>query len=166
MKRALGVAAAVIALLAAGYFWLGSEERRIEKALERFEAACEKDGPDSPMSLLSRNQTITGAFAPGFLLVAEPYEGSFTDPQELARAIHVYRASSRRISVDDSERRLDVEDDGTAEMETLFHVSGEVGSGPGSERFRARIFWVKHDGDWKIREFRIVEVVERGGLFF
>jgi hypothetical protein len=37
-------------------------------------------------------------------------------------------------------------EDGTAEMETLFHISGESAQ-PGSERFRARLFWVEHEGD-------------------
>jgi hypothetical protein len=165
VKRLIALGAVALALVA-GYLWLRSDQRRIFKALERLESACEKEGPDSPMSLLTRNQAIVGAFAPGFLAVAEPDQGSFTDAQELARAIHVYRASSKRIEVDDSERRLEIGRDGTAEMETLFRVAGESGSGPGVERFRARLFWVEHEGEWKIREFRVVEVVERGGLFF
>ena len=165
MKRILALVAVVLAATAA-YLWSQSDRRRIERALDRLESACEKEGPDSPMALLARNQTITGSFAPGFLAVAEPYQGSFTDAQELARAIHVYRASSRRISVDDAERRLEIGRDGTAEMETVFRVAGESGSGPGIERFRAKLFWVEHEGDWKIREFRVVEVVEAGGLFF
>lgn len=160
------VAAVLVALAAlALWLWLPSDRRRIGQALDRLERACEKNGPDSPMSLFSRTQTITASFAPGFFAVAEPYQGSFTDAGELARAIHAYRASSQQVSVTDSGRRLELGADGTAEMETLFHVAGVAGSGPGGERFRARIFWVKHEGAWKIREFRIVEVVERGGLF-
>ncbi len=165
MKRIVALVA--VALVAAGFFlWSRGDRRRIERALERLESACAKEGPDSPVSLLTRNQTIVNSFAPGFLAVAEPYQGSFTDAQELARAIHVYRASSKRISVDDSERRLEIGRDGTAEMETLFRIAGESGSGPGTERFRAKLFWVEQEGEWKIREFRIVEAVESGGLFF
>jgi hypothetical protein len=98
--------------------------------------------------------------------VAEPYGGTFTSAQELASAIHAYRASARTVRIGDSERRLDIGDGGTAEMELVFHVSGETGvGGSGGERFRAQLFWVEHEGDWKIRELRVVEVVERGGLF-
>ena len=158
---ALVVLAALVALL-----WPGSDRRRIEKALDRLERACEKDGPESAMSLLSRNQTIVHSFAPEFLALAEPYGGTFDSAQELATAIHAYRASARKVTIGDSERHLEVADDGTAEMELVFHVAGETGvGGLGGERFRARLFWVKHEGEWKIRELRVVEVVERGGLF-
>jgi hypothetical protein len=164
--KKLAVAGLVVVVLVAALFWRGSDRRRIEQALDRLEAACEKDGPDSAMALLGRNQAIVGAFAPGFLVAAEPYGGSFSDAQALANAIHAYRASARKVRVDDSERRLDVGEDGTAEMDLVFHVSGETGvGGLGGERFRARLFWVKHEGDWKIRELRVVEIVERGGLF-
>lgn len=156
-------ALAVVAAVAAWLLLADSDERRIGKALDRLMAACEKSGPDSAVALLTRNQTIVGAFAPGFLLSAEPYNGTLTDPQEVARLIHVYRASSQTVSVGDSERTIEVRDGGTAEMETVFHVSGQ---GRGVERFRATLFWVEHEGDWKIRELRIVEVVERGGFAF
>jgi hypothetical protein len=164
--KTLAAVGLVVVVAIVALFWQGSDRRRIEKALDRLERACEKDGPDSAMELLGRNQTIVRSFAPGFLALAEPYGGSFTSAQELASAIHAYRASARKVRIGDSERRLEVEDDGTAEMELVFHVSGETGvGGAGGEAFRAQLFWVEHEGDWKIREFRVVEVVERGGLF-
>jgi hypothetical protein len=163
--KTLAALALLVVVAVAALFWQGSDRRRIEKALDRLERACEKDGPDSAMDLLGRNQTIVRSFAPGFLALAEPYGGTFTSAQELASAIHAYRASARKVRIGDSERRLDI-GDGTAEMELVFHVSGETGvGGSGGERFRAQLFWVEHEGDWKIREFRVVEIVEQGGLF-
>ena len=71
MKRILALGA-VVFVAAAVFLWSRSDRRRIDRALDRLESACEKEGPDSPMSLLARNQTITASFAPGFLAVAEP----------------------------------------------------------------------------------------------
>jgi hypothetical protein len=163
--KAFAALALVVVVAVVVLFWQGSDRRRIEKALDRLERACEKDGPESALDLLGRNQTIVRSFAPGFLAQAEPYGGTFTSAQELASAVHAYRASARKVRVSDSERHLEI-GDATAEMGLVFHVSGETGvGGAGGESFRAQLFWVEHEGEWKIRELRVVEVVERGGLF-
>jgi hypothetical protein len=162
MKRLL-IAAGLIVAIWLGYGWWNSDSRQIGKALDRFEHACDKDGPDSPLSIIGRTETILAAFAPGFVATANPWEGTFTDPVAVAGAIQRYRALANRVRVSDTERSLEVKENGTAEMTATFRVQGDAGL-RGGEAFRARIFWVKDQGDWKIREFRIVERLETGGI--
>ena len=164
MKRIIAVVG-VLAVAVSGWLWWRSDERRIGRALERLERACEKEGPEGALSLLGRTQTILDAFAPGFRVSARPYEGTLTDARELAGVIHRYRALSDRIRVRDAERRIEVQPNGTAEMSALFAVDGSGDGRKGRESFRAQLYWVEVDGDWKIREVEVVEVVERSGLF-
>jgi hypothetical protein len=165
VKRLVAVAALAAAVLGA-WLWWSSDRRRIERRLDELVAACEKSGPDSAFDLLGKTRTIVDAFAPGMLVRAEPYGGSFRDARELARMIHGYRASSRRVEVAVDDRDLVVRPQGTAEMSAVFHVAGERGGGPGRESFRARLFWVEDGGVWRIREVEVVERLEGSGLFF
>jgi len=165
MKRWIAVAAALLAALGAWRWW-PSDRRQIERRLDELVAACEKSGPDSPLSLLGRTQTILDSFAAGLLVQAGPYGGSFRDARELAGFIHRYRATSSRVEIAVTESELVVRPNRTAEMSAVFRVSGERGGGPGRESFRAQLFWVDEEGDWKIREVEVVERLERSGLFF
>lgn len=165
MKRLASALAVLLAALAAGAWW-SSDRRQIERRLDALVEACEKAGPDSPLSLLGRTQTILDSFAPGMLVQAAPYGGSFRDARELAGLIHRYRASSSRVEIAVTERDLVVRPNGTAEMSAVFRIAGERGGGPGQESFRARLFWVESDGTWKVREIEIVDRLDRSGLFF
>lgn len=165
MRRVLVVAGLVVVALAA-WRWYGGDRARIERRLDRLLRACEKSGPDSPLSLLERSRTLADSFAPGFVVSARPYEGSITDTRELAGVVQRYRSTARTVRVTTSESRLELEEGGTAEMSAVFAVRGDRGAGPGAERFRARLFWVREGGEWRIREFEIVEVIESSGLFF
>ncbi len=165
MRRYLIGGAALLAILA-GILWLKSDRRRIEKALDRFERACEKEGPDSALSLLGRSQTIIKTFAPGFLVSARPYEVSISNAQELAGTIFRYRAMSERVRIRDSARTLSIRDNGTAEMTARLDVEGARSSGFGATTFDATIFWVEHEGEWKIREMQLVELVGASGPAF
>lgn len=164
MKRWIAVFA-VAGLALAAWLWLTSDRRRIERRLDALVAACEKSGPDSPLSLLGRTQTILESFAAGMLVRADPYGGSFRDARELAGLVHRYRASASRVEIAATDRDLLVRPNGTAELSVVFRIVGDRG-GPGTESFSARIFWVEEEGDWKIRELEVVERLERSGLFF
>jgi hypothetical protein len=160
---------AVLLLVAVAAFgawrWWSSDRRQIERTLAGLERACEKDGAESPLSMVGRARTILDAFAPGLLVRARPYAGTIQDGPGLVGVIERYRATASRVRIADSERQLDL-GDGTAEMTLLVRVSGERGSGPGREAFRARLFWVRTDAGWKIREVEVLEVLETTGLFF
>jgi hypothetical protein len=157
---------ALAALILAGlalWSWSRSDERRIVRALERLERACEKQGPDGPLALFQRTQTILDGFAPGFQVLARPYAGSISDARQLAGVIHRYRALSQRVRIGHSDLDIVLRENRTAEMTAVFQADGDRGAGPGRERFRARLFWVEHAGEWKIREFDILEVLDRSG---
>ena len=162
MRRwAIGLGA--VAALAGAWLWWTGDERRLVRRLAEMERLFEKEAPEDQLESFGRTRQIVGMFAPGFLVLARPYEGSVSDLQQLAAIVQRYRDSSDRISIDDSGRRVAVDAArGTAETSALFAISG--GSGSGSERFRARIAWVRLDGEWKIQEIEILEVLERGAL--
>lgn len=165
MRRLLAIAL-FAAVAVAGWLWWTSDRHRIERALDRLERACEKDGPESPLAMVGRAGTLLEAFAPGLLVRAAPYGGTVSDPRELVALIERYRATASRIRVSDRERRLEIGANGTAEMSLLFQVDGVRSGGPGREGFRARLFWVRTEAGWKIREIEVLEVLESSGLFF
>jgi len=165
MKRLLAVAL-VVAAAAAAWSWWRSDRRQIERGLDRLERACEKDGPESPLSLMGRASTLLDSFAPGLLVRAAPYAGTISDGRELVGVVERYRATASRIRVTDEERQLEIGSNGTAEMSLTFRVEGVRGGGPGREAFRARLFWVRTDDGWKIREIEVLEVLATSGLFF
>lgn len=165
MKRL--VALLVLAAVAvAGWLWWTSDARRIGRRLDALVEACEKSGPESPLVLLTRTQTLLDAFAPGLLVRAEPYGGAVGDGRELAALIQRYRATASRIEITASGRELVFGPNRTAEMAVLFRIAGDAGGGPGNEAFSARLFWVEDDGTWRIREVEVIERLESSGLFF
>ena len=164
MKR-VAVVAVLVAVAVAAWVWWRGDERRIVRALERLESACEKEGEEGPLALISRTQTILDSFASGFLVSGRPYAGAIDDPRELAAVIHRYRASSDRVGVGHRELELELGPNRTAEMSAVFVVDGVRGARPARESFRARLFWVEHEGEWRIREVEVVERLERSGLF-
>lgn len=165
MRRLLA-AAAVLALGLATWLWLHNDRRQIERRFDRLLRACEKSAPDSPLSLLERGRILGDSFATGFVVHARPYEGTISEARELAAIVHRYRATARTVRISTGEAEIELAERGTAEMTTVIAVSGDRGAGPGGERFRARFFWVRERGEWRIRELEIVEVLETTGLFF
>jgi len=162
--RLVALALLVLALVALLAWWT-SDRRRLGARLAELEGLLEKSAPEDQLTAFGRTRRIVAAFAPGFVVSARPYEGTITDPQQLAGVVMSYRASSARIEIDDAERDLSIDGArGTAETTALFVLSGDRGNGPGRERFRARIAWVRLDGDWRVQEFEILEVLERGLL--
>jgi hypothetical protein len=78
-----------------------------------------------------------------------------------------YRDGAERIEVGDSERTIELDPArGTAGTTAVFAVRGERPGGPGGERFRARIAWVRVEGEWRIQEFEVLEVLEGSLLGF
>lgn len=165
MKRLLLLAGLALALLAL-WSWWSSDRRAIERRFGRILEVCEKGGEEGALAIVERARVLSEAFAPGFVVLARPYRGTLTETREVIGAVEAYRRSARRVSV--SARDVDVElgPGDTAEMGVTVRATGDRGGGPGAERFRARVFWVKVDGDWKIRELEVIEVLETTGLFF
>jgi hypothetical protein len=165
VKRLLALLALALAGLGA-WAWWSSDARRIDRRLDALVEACGKSGPDSPLDLLGRTQTILDSFAPSLLVRAEPYGVTVRDGRELASLIHRYRATASRAVVSVGERELALGANRTAEMTARFRVLGDSGSGPRGEEFRARLYWVEEGGAWRIREVEVTERLTSSGLFF
>jgi hypothetical protein len=161
VKR-IAVAAALLVVLAALWSWWTSDRRRLAARLDQVVGLFEKSGAEDQLTSFGRTRAIVELFSPGFVVLAKPYQASITERQQLAAIVQSYRDGSDRIDVSDSDRSFEIDAArGIAESAALFAVSG--GRGGGGERFRARIAWVRIDGEWRIQEFEIVEVLEPGG---
>jgi hypothetical protein len=161
VKR-LAIAAALLAALAALWVWWSSDRRRLAARLDQVVELFEKSRAEDQLTSFGKTRAIVELFAPGFVVLAKPYQGSITDRQQLAAIVQSYRDGSERIDISDSERSFEIDAArGVAESAALFAVSG--GRGGGGERFRARIAWARIEGAWRIQEFEIVEVLEPGG---
>lgn len=166
MKRAVGLALLVAALVGV-WLWWASDRRRIHARFDEVEALFAKAGPEGQVDAFVRVRGIVALFAPGFVVQARPYEETLTDAQQLAGIVAAYRASAERIVVTDSGRELTLRaENATAELTTAVRVDGVRAGAPGQERFRVRVAWRKDDGVWRIQEFEILEVLETSGLFF
>lgn len=166
MRRAIALAA-LLAGLVGGWLWSGSDRRRVNARFDEAISLFEKSGAESQLDAFARVRGIVGLFGPGFVAMARPYEGTITDAQQLAGIVASYRSSAERISIGDSGREVVLRsDNATAELTTTVTVDGERGGGPGRERFRLRVAWRKDDGEWRIQELEILEVLDTTGLFF
>lgn len=166
MRRILALAV-LAAVLAGGWLWWGSDRRRIHARFDHAEELFTKSGPESQLDAFARVRDIVGLFAPGFVVMARPYEGTISDAQQLAGIVAAYRASAERIEVTDSGRELELRpENGTAELVTTVTVDGIRGGGPGRERFRVRVAWREDEGTWSIQELEILQVLDSSGLFF
>lgn len=157
MKR-LVAALLVLALALAAWAWWTSDRRRLAARLATIQEWFEKSGPEDQLTSFDRTRRIVEAFAPNFVVLARPYEATITDRQQLAAIVQRYRDGAAAIRVDAAERefRIDRALD-SAETAARFAVAeGALGRG---ERFRARIVWVRDQGEWWIREFEITEVL-------
>lgn len=161
MKRIALIVATAIALVVLWSWWT-SDRRRLAARLDEIEELFEKSRAEDQLTSFGKTRAIVELFAPGFVVLARPYEASITHRQQLAGIVQRYRDGSERIEISDSERRFEIDAErGVAESAALFAVAG--GAGGGGERFRARIAWARIDGEWRIQEFEIVEVLEPGG---
>lgn len=165
-RLTLSVVAATGVVAAVFFFW-PSERRQVERAFAKLLSLCEKSAGEPALESLARIRGFLEFWAPGFVASAQPYEGTLTDPQELARVVASYRASADRIRIATSDRSLVLHaPSGTAVLEAVITVDGLRGGSWGRERFRVRLGWRKIEGRWKIEEARVLEVLDSTGVFF
>ncbi|HVS02772.1 MAG TPA: hypothetical protein VMT16_08390 [Thermoanaerobaculia bacterium] len=160
----LAVLAAVLATLWAQWH---SPQRRILRRLAALEEALEKDGPEDQLATLGRGREITRFFAPGFLILAAPYEGRISSPQELVGAVHRLRSAGTTVAVDFRDVEIEVRRaNDTADMGLEATVAIDLGDGEGRESYRGRLQWVEEEGQWLIQQVEILEVLEGGRRLF
>ena len=157
---------ALIAGLVVVVRWWTSDRRRVLSRFEALQSAVEKGGSEGALDRLAHAREVSQIFADGFVILAQPYEGTITDRQQLMGIVDRYRASAETIAVSDSEVELDLRPNATAEMTAVLEAVGLRPGGPGRERLRLRIAWRQDDGLWRIQELEVLEVLDTSGLFF
>ncbi len=163
--RILAVVALAAALLAI-FRWWTSDRRRILGRFEALQVAIEKGGSEGALDRLAHAREVTQFFADGFVILAQPYEGTVSDRQQLMGIVDRYRASAETIAVSDSEVELTLRPNATGEMTAVVEAFGIRPQGPGRERLRLRVAWREDDGQWRIQELEVLEVLDTSGLFF
>lgn len=162
--RKLLAAVAIVAIAVGAWSWWTSDRRRLSARIDEMVSLFEKSAPEDQLTAFGRTRQIVALFAPGFVILARPYEGTITDRQQLAAVVQRYREGRSTIEVADAERSIEIDSGrGTAETSAVFSLS--AGAGGGVETFRARIGWVRVEGEWLVHEVEILEVIERGGVF-
>lgn len=154
------------AILVALFFWWTSDRRRIVAQFEALQEALEKSGEEGTFDRLGHARGVSEVFADGFVILAQPYEGTIADRQQLMAIVDRYRASAERISVSDSDVEVQLRPNATADMTAVVEAVGMRPGGPGRERLRIRVAWREDAGVWRIQELEVLEVLDSSGLFF
>jgi hypothetical protein len=121
------------AILVALFFWWTSDRRRIVAQFEALQEALEKSGDEGTFDRLGHARGVSEVFADGFVILAQPYEGTIADRQQLMGIVDRYRASAERITVSDSEVDVELRPNATAEMSAVVEATGHE-----ARRSRAR----------------------------
>ncbi|MEO7795568.1 MAG: nuclear transport factor 2 family protein [Thermoanaerobaculia bacterium] len=169
MKPGLLRLVALVALagvLVAAVLWWTSDRRRILAQFEALQDALEKGSGEGTLDRVAHARAVSELFADGFVILAQPYEGTIEDRQQLMGIVDRYRASAETITVSDSEVELKVRENATAELTAVVEATGLRDGGPGRERLRMRIAWREDQNVWRIQELEVLEVLESSGLFF
>lgn len=152
----------VLAVVAATWWWTGhgSDERRIQRQVDRLLELVEKEPGEGPLAGLERARAIGELFADPFEVRARPFDFHTRDRQALARAVQGYRASSDRVWAQASERRLQVDRENRRAILSLTARFGGSGlSLGGREAYRFQVNWLEQDGVWRIDYLDLLEVV-------
>mgnify|MGYP003382673046 CR=1 FL=1 len=94
---------ALTASLVGLFFWWRSDRRRIVAQFETLQDELEKSGDEGTIDRLGHARGVSEIFVEGFVIRAQPYEGTIEDRQQLMAVVDRYRASAERITVSDSE---------------------------------------------------------------
>lgn len=157
---------ALVAVIVGFVLWWTSDRRRIAAQFEALQNAIEKAGSEGTLDRVSHARAASDLFAEGFVILAQPYEGTIEDRQQLMAIVDRYRESAERIVVSDSEVEVELRPNATAELTAVVEAVGARPGGPGRERLRIRVAWREDEGVWRIQELEVLEVLDSSGLFF
>jgi hypothetical protein len=155
-------------LVAAGAVWLhlASPERRVLRRLDELAERLGKNGAESQLAAAATARGVADFFAPGFVVRAQPYDGSLSDPRELMAAVMRLRGAGERNAVDFAEGDVQLDEASRSAVVTFVAtVTLDRGRGPSRETWRVRSLWIEDAEEWRISELELLERVEDGGLF-
>jgi len=165
LVRLLALLVLAAILVGLGLWWT-SDRRRIAAQFEALQEGLEKSGEEGTFDRLGHARDVAEIFADGFVILAQPYEGTIADRQQLMAIVDRYRGSAERITVSDAEVEIQLRPNATADMSAVVEAIGLRPGGPGRERLRIRAAWREDGGVWRIQELEVLEVLDRSGLFF
>lgn len=119
-----------------------------------------KEGPEEQIAAWGTAREVGSLFAPGFVVLAEPYEAKITDLRRLVSSVHRYRTTGRAVGLVIGDREIEIRDD-TAESTFVATVTlRREGRDPARESYRIVARWQREDGEWLIGHLALVEVLE------
>jgi hypothetical protein len=164
MRNRLLVLGLLLAVFVGAIAYWRSDRRRILARLGEAEAAMAKSGEEDQLTSFGKVRDVVELFAPGFLVTAQPYQGSISDRQELAGVIHGYRSGLGRLKLTHGGLTLSVDHArGTAEMGLVVTAAFDRGDGPQQQQFRFRLGWMKDRGTWLVHDCELLEASGQEG---
>ena len=166
--RRIVIALVLLAILGTAWSYLVSDTRRLQRRLSELEDLLDKDGEEAAIVTAATAGQVARFFAPGFVILAAPYEGQLTDPQQLQQAVYRYRTAAPRIDATFGDREIELRDNRTAVLVFTALVVMDFGDRSGRESYRVRSSWAEIEGEWVVSELEVLEVLPEGpglGLF-
>jgi len=161
------LAVVLLALLGIAYQYWFSDRARLNRSLTRLEELLTKPGAEEPVVAAANSRAVTRMLAPGFVLLATPYENAtITDPQLVFAGVMRLRQAGEAVDTDFTEREVDLRrGNRTATVFFLATVTLDLGDRRGREAYRVRTIWREEEGEWLLAEAEVTEVVgDRGDL--
>ncbi|MDX1630556.1 MAG: hypothetical protein R3234_01745 [Thermoanaerobaculia bacterium] len=151
----------VLALLGIGFQYFFSDRARLNRRLTELEELLSKEGPEEQIEAATNARAVTRMLAPGFVLVAAPYEGTITDPRQVFSGALRLRQAGSAVDVDFGSREIEIRPgSATGVAGFLARVTIDLGDRTGREGYRVRTVWTKEDGTWLLAEAEVLEVLE------
>jgi hypothetical protein len=165
-RRAGGLILLLLTVMLVGVFawrfWMGGDERAIEKVLWRGMELVNKDQQEGDLTAISRAGELAGLFTIPFTIQPLPNitGRAIADADELRAMVFRARSAVDRIDVEVLDLRLEVVTPGEEALMWIA-VQGAFDGNPelseAIERYRVR--WRKTSGDWKIAEIEPADTI-------
>lgn len=153
----IGVFAALILLLAGGYFflWSDEDEKIINGNLARIIELTEKEGNEPVIVTLGNSRDILHYIARNPEVDLGAPLPLITDREDLEVVIIQVRQSLQSLTIRIVRNHLVIADDGlSAQMELEAEGDAAYSGEGGAERRRFSIGWVKEERDWVVQTVR------------
>lgn len=160
--RRISIALVVLAVLGIGYQYWMSDRARLNRRLTELQELLTKEAAEENLVSAGRARQVTQMLAPGFILLATPYEeATVTDPNQVLQGVVRLRQAGESVDVDISRRDLVIQPGNrTGTISFLATVTVDFGDRRAREAYSVRSLWVEDGGRWLLREAEVIERVE------